>query len=143
MAEILVMAINKTHADPLVDRRGCYKRGYPVVVMPDGHIWGGDERLPKFVVIKVPGVSVDRILKYIQPELEDTPDANGEYHIYRRRLWVVRWAKLPTKAKNRLQKNGELIVKAGDYAGEYDYTWAQIKNYFRNQKTGLDESDEL
>ena len=56
MAQILVMAIDKTHADPTKDRRGCYKRGMPVVVMPDTHTWGLDERPPKFVVLKLPGV---------------------------------------------------------------------------------------
>lgn len=40
MAEILVKAVDATNPDTEKDRRGCYKKGYPVVVMLDGHIWG-------------------------------------------------------------------------------------------------------
>lgn len=43
MCEILVFLANNTHADPTKDRRGCYKRGMPVVAYDDGHTWGRDE----------------------------------------------------------------------------------------------------
>lgn len=62
MAEILVFAINKTNPDPDIDRRGCYKKGYPVVIKPDGWGWGGEERLPKFVLVKCPQVTVEQII---------------------------------------------------------------------------------
>ncbi len=143
MAEILIKAVNATHADPDKDRRGCYKRGMPVVVMPDGHSWGAQEGLPKFVVLKVPGVSVEAVNKYINPEHEDTPDENGTYPIYRRRLWQIRWAALPLAARNKLASDGELTIKVGAYSGEYDYTWTQVRQYFRNLKTGLDETGDL
>jgi hypothetical protein len=145
MCEIIVKAIDAVNSDPVKDRRGCYKRGYPVAVYPDGHIWGAEERLPKFVIIKIPGVSVDNpiVQKYTQPQLEDTPDANGNYPTYRRRLWQIRWADLPTAARNKLASNGQLIIKVGTYSGPFDYTWAQVKGYFRNLKTNLDETVEL
>lgn len=139
-AEILVKAIDTTHADANEDRRGCYKRGMPVVIKPDGHEWGSAERLPKFVVLKIPGVSVATVTKYIFPEVIDgsVPPMN-----YRRRLWQIRWADLPLAARNKLASDGELTIKVGAYAGAYDYTWAQIKGYFRNLKTGLDETADL
>ena len=145
MAEIIVKAVSVTHADPEKDRRGCYKRGYPVAVYPDGTRWGACECLPRFVIIKLPGVAVDHptLVKYIQPEHEDTPDADGNYPTYRRRRWQIRWADLPTAARNRLQNDGELIIKAGSYGGAFDYTWAQVKAYFRDLKTGLDETGDL
>lgn len=143
MAEILVKAINATHSDTDKDRRGCYKRGMPVLIMPDGHSWGGEERLPKFVVIKIPGISVETVSKYVQPQNEDTPDADGIYRVYRRRLWQIRWADLPAAARNKLATDGELTIKAGTYAGNYDYTWKQIRGYFRNLKTGLDETGDI
>ncbi len=65
MAEILIKAISATHSDPTIDRAGCYKRGYPVVVMPDGQAWGTEEGLPKFVVVKVPDATVDQLRAYI------------------------------------------------------------------------------
>lgn len=36
MCEIIVKAIDVTNPDPVRDRRGCYKKGYPVAVYPDG-----------------------------------------------------------------------------------------------------------
>ena len=143
MAQILVKAIDATHADPVKDRRGCYKRGMPVVVMPDTHTWGREECLPKFVIIKIPGVSVDRVMKYLKQEREDTADAEGFYPIYRRRLWKFRFDDMPAAALKKLRDNGELIIKVGDYADKYDYTWTQVRSYLRNLKTNTDETASL
>lgn len=147
MAQILVFAQNNTHSDPDEDRRGCYKRGYCTVVAPDDHIWGNLERLPNFVVLKVPGVSVDKVRKYITPEeVQDGVMEDGVTPImviYRRRLWKLRWDDLPAAAKQRLADDGELVIKAGDYDGVYDYTWTQVKSFFRNQQTDLDETEDL
>lgn len=54
MPVILVKAINAHHDDPEKDR-GCYKRGDPVVVMPDDHVWGNAEQPPMFQHVKVEG----------------------------------------------------------------------------------------
>lgn len=145
MCEIIVKAIDATHSDPDKDRRGCYKKGYPVAVYPDGTVWGNEERLPKFVIIKIPGVPVDNptVQKFVYPELSDTPNEDGSYPTYRRRLWKLRWDDLPIGARNKLASDGELTIKVGTYAGDYDYTWAQVKNYFRNQKTGLDDTEDV
>ncbi len=143
MAQILVMAIDKTHADPTKDRRGCYKRGYPVVVMPDSHTWGREECPPTFVLIKIPGASVDKVRKYLEPEREGTANADGIYPVYRRRLWKFRFDDMPAAALKKLRDKGELTIKVGDYAGDYDYTWRQVRNYLRNLKTNEDESGTL
>jgi hypothetical protein len=66
MCEIIVKAIDVTHPDPEKDRRGCYKRGYPVAVYPDGTKWGNEERLPKFVIIKIPDATVEEVQHFIQ-----------------------------------------------------------------------------
>jgi hypothetical protein len=142
MAEILIKAIDYTHSDPDKDRRGSYKKGMPVVIFEDGHLWGAEEGLPKFVIIKIPGVSVNTVQKYINPQLDTVADASGNFPIYCRRLWRIRWEDLPTGAKTKLA-DGELIIKAGTYNGTYDYTWSQIKTYFRNNQTGIDEMDDL
>ncbi len=70
MAEILIKAIDATHPDPEKDRCGCYKMGDPVVVMPDGHVWGNEECLPTFYVFKIPGLSVEQAQKYVEPHME-------------------------------------------------------------------------
>jgi len=137
VAEILVKAVSADHPDPVKSVRGCYKRGMPVVVMPDGHPWGNEERLPKFVVLRIPLVPVAKAQKYIAGQIENDV-------VMRRRLWIIRWDDLPQVAKNKLATNGELTIKAtAAYTGPSDYTWAQIKSYFRNRLTGLDEAEEL
>ena len=54
MAELLVKAVDAVHADPDVDRAGCYKKGDVVVAFGDGHEWGAGEAPPKFVIVKCP-----------------------------------------------------------------------------------------
>jgi hypothetical protein len=135
-AEILVKAVDVTHPDSVKDRRGSYKRGMPVVVMPDGHQWGTKEGPPLFVVIKIPGVPVAKIRKYIEPELSGRA-------VYRRRLWHISWADLPQGAKDKLLADGELTIKAGAYDGPYDYTWAQVRSYFKQITSGQAETGDL
>lgn len=137
MAEILVKAIDHTHPDPEVDQRGAYKRGMPVVVMEDGHAWGSEEGLPKFWIIKIPGIAKSQVEKYIQPDIDESDPQNPVTR--RRRLWKIVHTELPQAALNRLNDDGILIIKAGAYDGPYDYTWAQVKNYFLNQFTNQRE----
>ncbi len=140
MAELLIKKTSVTHADPVKDLRGCYKRGMVVAVRPDGHHYSAT-MLDKFAVIKVPHVAESKVLKYISPH---TVDVAGEPTQIRRRLWVIRWADLPAAAKTKLRDNNGLTIKARDtYTGDYDYTWAQIKNYFRNQFTTTDETEAI
>lgn len=55
MAEALIKAVDFVHPDPDIDRRGAHKRGDIIVVMPDGHQWGGAERdISKFAIVSVP-----------------------------------------------------------------------------------------
>jgi len=137
MAELLVKAKDAVHGNPVVDRVGCYKRGMPVVVMPDNHVWGIEERLPIFVVIKIPLIPVAQVLQYIEAH-----EISGV--TFRRRRWQIRWADLPLSAMNLLATNGELTIKATPvYAGNFDYTWTQIKGFFRNLETNLDETREI
>lgn len=123
MAEILIKAVDAAHADPEKDKQGCYKRGDPVVVMDDGHEWGKEERLPKFVVVKIPGLSVAKAKKYIQPIL-GIPDAEGERPMIRRRLFRILLDDVPNLIKQKLRDTGEVTV-----------TMTQIKNYIQNKDT--------
>lgn len=133
---LVVKAFSVTHSDPDKDRRGCYKRGMIVAVVPDNYNFGTDEKLPRFVHIKIPGVPVASAEKYIAHQIVDNA-------VYRRRLWQIRWADLPAGAQTKLRDNGELTIKVGAYAGTYDYTWDQVKGYFRNLDTNQDETENL
>lgn len=105
------------------DRRGCYKLGDPVVVMPDGHEWGAEEGLPKFYIVKIPGLAVETAKKWIQ-HWEDTTDP-AKPTIVQRRLYRLKVADIPTTIRKTLQQTGQVTV-----------TLAQIRNYVVNQRTG-------
>lgn len=117
MAEFLIKARNATHADPVKDARGCYKRGDIVVVMPDGHLWGSKEGLPDFVIVKVPGVDHERARKYLAQE-----------PVLRRRF-RIRVDDVPLTIRNQLRDTGQVTV-----------TWTQVRGYLRDKITSLDET---
>lgn len=125
MSEILVKARDHTHPDPIKDQRGAYKRGMPVCVMPDGHTWGSAEGLPAFVVLKLPGISVERVRQFLEP----IADAEGAP--VRRRLWQIAWSGLPAAARSKILATGALTIGQGG-----DYTWAQFRNYLKRFDTG-------
>jgi len=114
MAELLVFARDNVNPDPEKDRRGCYKRGMPVVVFEDGHVWGRDESLltwvdemrdPRdwpshFYLFKFPEIPAARIRYLIEPQY--TTDSgiilsgpSGESQVYRRRTWRTQIDLLP------------------------------------------------
>lgn len=64
MAEFLIKAVDATHKNPIDHWQGCYKKGDPVTVQRDGHTWGREECLPKFIVLKVPSMSIKSGRKY-------------------------------------------------------------------------------
>ena len=132
MAELLIKAINASHPDPVKDRRGCYKRGDIVVVMPDGHEWGAKEGLPNFFKVKIPGVEVSR-LDALREEQDDDDAGNPVYEdgtliladgpirkVFRRRRWRLMVASIPATLRNKILNTGEATV-----------TPAQIRNYIK------------
>lgn len=136
--ELLVKAVSHTIANPAKDQIGSYKVGMIVTVQADKHPWGKEERLPKFAVIKIPMVPVEKLQQYAVPQVE------AGTNLVRRREWMIRVVDLPLAARDKLAKDGELTIKATDaYTGPFDYTWEQVKGYFRNQRTGLDEGRNL
>jgi hypothetical protein len=142
MAEALLFAANNTSPDPEKDRRGCWKRGYIVVVRPDGHTWGRLEdpalnAAPrKFVLIKFPGVSVARVEKYLEAQWDDAGGALLEAVMYRRRLWQIQYAELPLAARNKLATTGILVIGPNG-----DYTWDQVKGFFMRLDTAARETE--
>lgn len=64
MAEFLIKAVDANNPDPATDR-GCWKRGHPVVVMEDGHLWGQEEGLPTFFILKVPDLTAAAARQYL------------------------------------------------------------------------------
>ncbi len=135
MAELLIKAWSATHPDATKDRRGCYKRGDIVVVKPDGFEWGAAETLPDFVLVKIPGVTVDKVQALTGMQTEDdagTPltDENGAPITYRRRRWRVLVDNIPPAILNELKTTGEVTV-----------TPAQIRAYVTRIRDSLQYPD--
>jgi hypothetical protein len=63
MCEILVRAVDGTCGDQTANPL----KGYPVTIRDDGHQWGLGERLPEYVVFKVPGVSFENAVRFTRP----------------------------------------------------------------------------
>jgi len=56
--ELLVKACDTVHQNEVKDLRGCYKKGYVVVVKPAGHKWGKEElNRNKFYIIRVKNIN--------------------------------------------------------------------------------------
>ena len=88
--ELLVRAMDNHHDDPDKDRRGSYKKGYPVLVMPLDTKWGSKERPPKFIVVRCEATSItpEQIQAWLSPWKDDLDyevvaerPVQGEYDI--------------------------------------------------------------
>lgn len=123
MAEILIKSIDAVHSNPEKDK-GCYKRGDIVDVRPDGHPWGREEGLPKFVIVKIPGLDPATVM-HLMSMNEDRTDPERPM-LLARRLWrvLVDSESLPSSIKNALKNTGQVTV-----------TLAQIRNYVQNKIT--------
>lgn len=122
---LMIYDRDNTHIDPVKDQRGCYKKGYvvevfdetkPLVIPP----------APPFVFLKVTGVTKEWADKYFQPDVDITnPDAPV---MVRRRLFRLLWENLPTAVQDAFRDNRY-----------YETSFAAIRAYIRNLKTGLTE----
>jgi len=67
MAELLIKATDTTHPNKIKDLRGCYKKGYVVVIKPDNWSWGKEElNKEKFYIVRVKGVSPEDLQYLVQ-----------------------------------------------------------------------------
>lgn len=87
MCEILVRAVDGISIDPASNPL----RGMPVVVMPDGHAWGSGERLPEYIIIKLPSVPVSDIKQYVSrwETVTTNVDAPPTVTMFGRRRYLV------------------------------------------------------
>lgn len=167
MAEILIKAIDAKNPDPIKDQM-CYKRGDIVEVFPDGFNVGSFKecRLPKFVVLKIPGLSVDKVKALIESHeipktvihrirLEDWQQAiiDNKFSPFITRPVVLQEGAINGKAyvevqgdvmvKSTRRKWGFLIdnlpqsvINAFKTTGEYTTTLSQIRTYVKHKITG-------
>lgn len=96
MAELLIKLKNNAHSNSAKDRM-CYKRGDIVVYMPDGHVWGKEESLPKFAVIQT-DANAAQVKKFIA--VHKTPQPHAEA------VLVTEWTEMQTR-----KQYGRFITK--------------------------------
>ncbi len=109
---VVFAAADNTHADPIKDQRGCWKRGMIVQVLEDGVCTESPSPNSKFVFVHIAGLSASKVIKYLKQS--DT----------RRRIYKIDWTTLPAAVKTALVDNREVSV-----------TLTQVKKYIRNLVT--------
>lgn len=125
MAELLIKLSSHVHPDAKVDASGAYKRGDLVVVQEDGHAWGKKEGPPRFVILKIPGVSAARVRAYCAEHRELDP-FTGREAVTRRRRWRLRVDDVPLAVRNALRDTGMVTL-----------TWDQVRPYVQDKVTLL------
>jgi len=132
MPRALVKARDASHPDPEKDRRGCYKRGDVVAVMPDGHVWGAMEGPPNFVHVDITGASLEVLQRLVE---EQDDDDDGNYlgveddgvtrRRWRRRRFRINLDNLPLARRNELASRGQTTI-----------TRVSIRNHLRRKRDG-------
>ena len=128
MCELLVMARDKHHNDPVKNQAGSYKRGDIVTVMPDGKTWGDMECLPNFFIIKLPGVPEEVMRKYQKTEKNENVTANWACPVRTRREYRINIDNLRSNEIQQLEREGELTL-----------TYSRIQGRLYNKRTRLTE----
>ena len=117
MAEMLIKLVDATNPDPVVDQRGCYKMGMPVVVAEDGHQWGGREGPPSFAVLKFTAQTKADLDPYTAPQLvQDGFEEDGvtpKYDIVRPRRYQFDLTSFPPGVLVTLQTAGSATIGDG------------------------------
>lgn len=73
-----------------------------IVIQPDGWVWGREERLPNYIVVKIPGVPVEDV-KFLVRKLYGGFEPNGKRIVLRKRKH-----KIPSIFMNR-NKNKDVV----------------------------------
>lgn len=124
MALFLIFDHDNTHADPVKDRRGCYKTGDIVEVLDDDKHDGdivANPIMPPWYLIRVTGVTKAQVLHAMESErLSIDLDV-----VLTRRKFRLNAADIPAGARNRLLRDRYLEVSL-----------TQARNYIRNKITG-------
>lgn len=81
MADLLIMARDNTHENPVKDKRGCYKIGDIVDAFPDGQLGPHAHAGGVFKVIRAPQLSLEEAKSLCVPETEvEYIDGEGRPH---------------------------------------------------------------
>lgn len=122
MAEILFRAVDNASGHVMA-----WKRGMPVVVFENGHVWGAREVIApadggKFFRIRISDVTKAQVENFIRNRWGfDTCD---EDQGVRRRHIDLRVSDLPAQVRQQLNQTGF-----------FETTWPQVRNFLRRIST--------
>ena len=64
-------------------------KGEVVCIKPDGHKWGNRGDRPVYLIVKLPGVPIDSVRKYMEPDVGEFDEELGIAPVYRHRIWTL------------------------------------------------------
>jgi len=123
MAELLIKACDATHQNKVKDLRGCYKKGYVVVIRPAGHKWGKEElNKEKFYILRIKDTKPED-LQYLTQSHEIT--IGTRYNAISEKLGVLVTSTDKDTAQNECLKKCKLVAEElarfGVTVNEADY----------------------
>ena len=108
-AELLIKACDATHQNEVKDLRGCYKKGYVVVIRPAGHKWGKEElNKEKFYILRLKDAKPED-LQYLTQSHEIT--IGTRYHAISEKLGVFVSSSDKDLAQNECEKKCKLVAE--------------------------------
>ena len=89
MEDMTPQEINALPEKMVKARNARVQIGDIVVVRPDGWIWGNEENLPRYFVIKAPGVPVEDVEHLMYPLMDDAiPDGTKHVMLKRKKYQI-------------------------------------------------------
>lgn len=128
MALFLIYDKDNTHADPLKEARGCYRRGDIVEILDDSKHDGDlvkNPIMPPWILVRVTGITKEQALKYMEPYIDPATVGTERPVTLRRRKFNVEVDTIPQAIRQKIGKDRFVEV-----------SWAQVRNFIRNRMTG-------
>ena len=108
MSEILIKACEPyNNAEPTAPSERS-RLGDIIVVRPDGHVWGKEECLPRFIVVKITNLSYDDA-KHLEESLM-VDDGLDEHGIMKKKMAKVRKWQVPSSYMTNAINAGNSVV---------------------------------
>jgi len=122
-AELLIKACDAVHQNEVKDLRGCYKKGYVVVIKPAGHKWGKEElNKQKFYIVRVKDVEPEDLQHLTQFH---KINLGTRYHAVSEKLGVLVTSTDKDLAQSECLKKCKLVAQELSHFGitvnEADY----------------------
>lgn len=92
MADIMAMRQGVVPVNP--ESPGAWEEGMIVDVFPDGQLGPGVNQHPKFIVIRIPGLSEDDARELLE-DIQGAPDEDGNTTMIKRRVKKLDFSVIP------------------------------------------------